>query len=118
MISSLQLYEKDDEALTLQGCLVKEKKALGAIMAATSAFYYMLWHAYKLDLNRGHVRRGEIPNMGEVSEEVIDEVCQYAMQSTLCDEDWLNALTKRLVKDFRIDNPEELGAVVQRQYFR
>jgi hypothetical protein len=74
-ISSLQLYEKDDESLSLQGCLVKEKKALAALMAATSAFYYVLWHAHKLALNWGHVRRGEVPNMADVSEEVIDEVC-------------------------------------------
>lgn len=116
-ISSLQLYEKDDEDLVLQGSLVKDEKALPAIMAATSAFYYMLWHAYKLDLNRGQVKRGEVPNMGEVSEEVIDEVCQYAMQSVLCEEDWITELTKRLIKDYGTDNPEELGAVVPRQYF-
>jgi uncharacterized protein with von Willebrand factor type A (vWA) domain len=116
-ISSLQLYEKDDEALALQGCLVKEQAALGAIMAATSAFYYMLWNAYKLDLNRGQVRRGEVPNMGEVSEEVMDEVCQYATQSGLCDEKWVNAVAERLIRDYRTDKPEELGAVVPRQYF-
>jgi hypothetical protein len=116
-ISSLQLYEKDDEDLVLQGSLVKDEKALGAIMAATSAFYYMLWHAYKLDLKRGKVKRGEVPNMGEVSEEVIEHVCQYAMQSALCDEDWLNALAKRLINDYRTNNSEELGAAVPRPYF-
>ena len=95
----------------------RRRRTLAAIMAATSAFYYMLWHAYKLDISRGQVRRGEVPNMGEVSEEVVDEVCQYAMQSTLCEEDWLNALKQRLINDYSIDNPEDLGPVVSRQYF-
>jgi hypothetical protein len=117
-ISSLQLYEKDDEDLVFQGSLVKEDKALAAIMAATSAFYYMLWHAYKLDLKNGQVKRGEVPNIGEVSEEVIDDVCKYAMQSALCNADWLDELTKRLINGYRTDNPEELGAVVPRRYFR
>ncbi len=117
-ISSLQLYEKDDEDLVLQGSLVKEDKALAAIMAATSAFYYLLWHVYKLDLSKGQVKRGEVPNMGEVSEEVIDDVCKYAIQSTLCDEGWLNTLTKRLIKDYHTNTPEELGAIVPRHYFR
>lgn len=116
-VSALQLYEDDDEALVLQGSLITEKEALAAIMAATSAFYYMLWHAYKLDLSLARVRRGEVPNMSEVSEEVIDQVCQYALQTTLCDEGWLNALRQQIVNDYRTNNPEDLGAAIPRQYF-
>jgi hypothetical protein len=116
-ISSLELYERDDEDLVLQGSLVKEEKALQAIMAATSAFYYTLWHAYKVDLRSAKVMRGEIPNMGEMSEEVIDEVCQFAMRSGLCEEAWLSAIADRLIRDYGTEKPENLGTSILRRYF-
>jgi hypothetical protein len=117
-VGATQLYDNDDEALALQGCLVKDEQESSAIMAATSAFYYTLWHAYMMDLHRGQVREGEIPGMTDVTEEVIDEVCEHAIHTSLCDSDWIIALANRLSADFPTTNPEELGPVVPRQYFK
>jgi hypothetical protein len=117
-ISAIQLYEEDDEALALQTCLIKDKEGSAAINAATSAFYYTLWRAFTLDLSRGQVREGEIPGMRDVTEEVIDEVCELATQTSLCDSDWILSLSERLASDFRTHNPEELGTSVPRQFFK
>jgi hypothetical protein len=118
-ISALQLYEDDAAALAVQGSLIKDKEASAAICAVTSAFYYFLWNAFRQQLKEGLVSEGAVPNdMAEVTEEVMEEVCDFAAQTSLCDTHWLTSLAKRLSTDFRAANPEELGPVVARQYVK
>lgn len=118
-IKALQLYDNDDEALALQGCLVKDKEGSNALMTATSAFYFTLRHAYIIDLRKGLVQEGEVPCMTEVTEqELIDEACKCATQTSLCDSHWITTMVDRLLNDFQTKNPDELGPVVSPQYFK
>jgi hypothetical protein len=116
-IRALQLYENDDEALVLQGSLIVDGEAGAAISAVTSAFYFTLWHSFKQDLEKGLVRVGEVPMMTEVTEEVLDEVCKSATQTSLCDDDWIASVVAKLLRDFDSDNPDELGPTISRDYF-
>jgi hypothetical protein len=118
-LRATQLYEDDVESLAVQGSLISDKEASAAMCAATSAFYYLLWHAFRQDLSRGLVSEGEVPNdMADVTEGVMEEVCAFATQTSLCDRQWIAALADRLSVDFRGASPEELGPVVPRQYFK
>lgn len=116
-IRALQLYEDDDEALVLQGSLIKDKEASAAISAVTSAFYFTLWQAFKQDLKKGLVRAGEVPMMTEITEEVLDEVCKSATQTSLCDDDWIASVVGKLLRNFHSDNPDELGPTIPRDAF-
>lgn len=118
IVNALRLYEDNDEALALQGSLIAETEASAALCTVTSAFYYLLWHAFGQDLSRGRAREGEIPGMTEVTEDVIDEVCNFATRTSLCDTQWIQSLAERLSAGFRTANPEELGSAVPRQYFQ
>jgi hypothetical protein len=117
-LRATQLYEDDDEALALQGSVITDGEASAAMNAATSAFYYMLWHAFRQDLTKELVREGEIPTMADVTEGVMEEVCDFARRTSLCDRRWIAALADRLSADFRTASPEELGPVVPREYFK
>ncbi len=76
---ALELYDRHVEALAVQGSMIKDKEASAAMSTATSAFFYMVWHAFAQDIASGLVREGDVPNdMADVTEEVIDEVCDYA----------------------------------------
>jgi hypothetical protein len=111
-VSARQLYDDNVEELAVQGSLTSDP-ALGAVI---SAYYYVVWHAYRQDVTSGHLRQGQIYNdIAEVTEEVIDEVCDYAIRTSLCDTDWIDAIRQRLVSEFRTENPEELGPIVPRQ---
>jgi hypothetical protein len=117
-IKALQLYDDDVEALAVQGSLIRGPETSAAMCAATSAFYYVLWQAFKHDLTSGFVREGEVPNdIADVTEEVIDEVCDFAMRTSLCDHRWIASLAERLSADFGIANPDDLEPVVPREYF-
>jgi hypothetical protein len=116
-IRALQLYEDDDEALVLQGSLIKDNEASAAISTVTSAFYFTLWQAFQQDLEKGLVRAGEVPMMTEITEEILDEVCKSATQTSLCDDGWLSSVIGRLVRDFHSDNPYELGPTIPQNYF-
>lgn len=117
-IPALQLYESDVDALAVQGSLVVGEEASAAMFAATSAFYYVLWQAFRQDLKTGRVREGDIPNdIAEITEDVIDEVCRFAAETSLCDSLWINSAMERVCADFPAGNANELGPVVHRQYF-
>src|SRR5262249_27245313 len=105
------------EALVLQGSLIKDKEACAAISTVTSAFYFTLWQAFKQDLNKGLVRAGEVPIMSEITEELLDEVCNSATQTSVYDDDWIGSIIGRLLRDFYCNNPNELGPTISREYF-
>jgi hypothetical protein len=118
-IHALQLYEDDVESLARQGSLVKDQEASEAFCAVTSAFFYMIWHAFRHDLTVGQVQEGDIPNdMAEMSEGVIDEVCDFAARTSFYDSRWVASLIERLSTDFHGVDSEDLGPVVLREYFR
>lgn len=118
-VRAAQLYEDHVEALALQDSLISDDKASAAICAATSAFYYLMWHAFLQDLNRGMVSVGMIPNdIADVSENTMNYVCEFAAQTSMCDRSWITALADRLSADYRTPSPEELGPVVPREYFK
>jgi hypothetical protein len=118
-IPALQLYKDDVAGLAIQGSLLSGHEASAAMCAATSAFYYTLWHAFRQDLDTGQVSEGEVPNdMAEVTEEVIDEVCDCAIRSSVCDRAWITSLAEHLSANFHATNPEDLGPSVPKEYFR
>src|SRR6266508_2957108 len=43
------LYEDNVESLAVQGSLISDKEASAAMCAVTSAFYYLMWHAFRQD---------------------------------------------------------------------
>jgi hypothetical protein len=118
-LRAAHLYEDDVEALAIQGSLISDKEASAAMCATTSAFYYLLWHAFRQDLSIGVVSEGDVPNdMADVTEDVMEEVCDFATQTSLCDRLWITDIAKRLSSDFYTKNTEDLGPVVPRQYFK
>src|SRR5258708_37163833 len=58
-VRAAQLYENDVSALAVQGSLITNTEESAAMCAATSAFYYVLWHAFRQDINNGQVSEGE-----------------------------------------------------------
>lgn len=117
-IRAAQLYDDDVDFLAVQGSLPLNKEASAAMSAATSAFYCVMWHAFRQDLRAGLVSEGEVPNdIADVTEAVMNEVCNFATQTSFCDEHWIASLAERLSTDFRTAKPDELGPVVPRDYF-
>jgi hypothetical protein len=113
-IRASQLYTDDVEALAVQGSLLAEKEPSAAMCAATSAFYYVMWHAFRQDLRTGRVSAGEVPNdIADVTEGVIEETCNFALQTSLCDRHWISALAERLLRDFQSAEADELGPIVR-----
>lgn len=115
---ALRLYDDHIEPLAVQGSLLDDSKASAALYSVTSAFFYVLWHAFKLDLIRKHVRPNRVPNdIADITEEVIDEVCDYAIQTSLCDDDWIGTNCKRLNARFDTGKPDQLGEPVVPRFF-
>jgi hypothetical protein len=116
-IRAVQLYDANDEALVLQGSFITDIEASAAISTVTSAFYFTLWQAFKQDLNRGLVKTGEVPMMSEVTEEVIENVCKSAVNTSYCDDSWIASVVGKLLQEFRTENPDELGPTISQDYF-
>jgi hypothetical protein len=113
-----KLYESHIEALAVQGSLLSNVEESAAMCAVTSAFFYVLWHAFRQELSTSQVSEGDVPNdMADVTEEVIDEMCDFAARTSVCDRHWISALATRLSTDVRATNPDDLGPVVSREYF-
>jgi hypothetical protein len=118
-IRAITLYELHTENLAVQSSLINEKRATAAMCAAVSAFYYMLWHAFRQDLSNGMVNAGDVPNdIADVTEDVIQEVCEYALKSRLCDDAWISFFGDKLLNDYRTKNIGSLGSPINPDYFQ
>ena len=117
-IRAVQLYDRNDEELVLQGSIITDGEAGAAISAVTSAFYYTLWQAFGQDLTRGLVREGEVPMMGDVTEETVDDLCNSATQTSQCDDSWIASIARNLLEDFGSQTHEDLGPTVSPNYFK
>lgn len=118
-IRALWLYKKNIEPLAIQGSSMEDGKASAAMCAVTAAYFYTLWHAFRLDLDRKEVRASKVPNdIADVSEDVIDEACGFAIETSLFDDQWIGTIYKRLASDFGNDGLDQLGRPVPRLTFR
>jgi hypothetical protein len=115
--SASSLYEAHVGKLCLESSLLKDGPDASALASAISAFYYVLWHAYRQDLNNERVSAGEVPNdMADVSEEIVDEVCQFACDADSSIKDWVETMGPRFVRDFHFGTPDDLGPIVHRDF--
>jgi hypothetical protein len=111
-ISANELYDNHVENLAIQSSMI-DNPALGTVI---SALYYVMWHAFKQEINDG--KAPIVPNdIAEVSEEVVDEVCDYATKAKNCDDVWIISVIRRMTKDYTAVQKGEMGSTITRKYF-
>jgi hypothetical protein len=71
--------------------------ACDALCTVVSAYFYMLWHAFGKDLDENVVAPGDVPNdIAEVSEDGIDEVCEFAVKAN-CAREYAERVAEYLI---------------------
>jgi len=113
-VSGKALYDAHIESLGIAGSQPLKGAERAALDAATSAYYYVTWHAFRL--HEGSERLvDDVPNdMAEMTENVIDEVCRFASQSRSWNREWVVSFAKSLSTSFGNAGREALGSPVPR----
>lgn len=97
------LENPEEESLAVYGC-DPPASAWASIMTLTSAMSYVTWHAYKKD---GITRMSSV--IHEVTEDVVDEVVDFAKKSPGFDVPFADCIAKYLVDKCRSSTPNGLG---------
>jgi len=114
-LRAIQLYNNHIDYLACEGPEITDELESNSFLAVISAFYYVVWHAFQHDLVYHLVSEGDVPNdIAEVSENVIAEVCEFALQTKLCSADYLASKSSQLMNQFYTLNSNELGPLVSR----
>jgi len=104
------LMNEDEE-----GLLIHEQEAsedmVSAWVTITTAIAYVAWHAYQ--------QKDEFPPgaLCEVSEDIVEQVIEYASKTNVYDADFVNKLSEYLISSFRTKNANELGKPINREDF-
>lgn len=97
------LENPEEESLAVYGCDPPASAWVG-MMTLTSAISYVIWHAYKKD---GIARMSSV--IHEVTEDVVDEVVDFATRSPDFDVAFVDCIAKYLVEECGSATPNELG---------
>jgi hypothetical protein len=104
------LMNEDEE-----GLLIHEQEAsedmVSAWVTITTAIAYVAWQAYQ--------QKDEFPPgaLCEVSEDIVEQVIEYASKTNVYDADFVNKLSEYLLSSFRTKNANELGKPINREDF-
>jgi len=102
------LENEDDDGLLVDESAAPEHE-VSAWVVITSAVAYATWHAFKRE-GTNHMPE----TIGEVTEEVIDQVVSYARQVPGLDHDAMDRLVQYCVEHHRAATAAERGAPVAR----
>jgi hypothetical protein len=98
-----------------EGLLIHEQEAsedmVSAWVTITTAIAYVAWQAYQ--------QKDEFPPgaLCEVSEDIVEQVIEYASKTNVYDADFVNKLSEYLLSSFRTKNANELGKPINREDF-
>lgn len=104
------LMNEDEE-----GLLIHEQEAdetmVSAWVTITTAIAYVAWHAYQ--------QKNEFPPgaLCEVSEDILEQVIEYASKTNVYEADFVNKLSEYLLSRCSTKNSQELGKPINREDF-
>jgi immunity protein Imm6 of predicted polymorphic toxin system len=113
-ISASDIYENVDALFAADSDATSDAREAAAVRAAVSAFYYAAWHAFRREWTTNN--RLAIPSdIADVTEEVIDEVSTFALESGAFDEAALSRLAAHIfAKAGEGSHQDDLGAPIAR----